>query len=65
MIAGGKHANYMRISIRERAERKKYHKQNYDRKSSERTFEEGEFLLVFPCKKNKLLNEWQGPFFIS
>ena len=32
----------------------------------ERKFEEGDFVLVFkPTEKNKLLNEWQGPFIVT
>ena len=47
---------------REKRAQKHYH----DRKVVERKFEVGDFVLVFrPTQKNKLLNEWQGPFIVT
>ena len=47
---------------REKRAQKHYH----DRKLVERKFEVGDFVLVFrPTQKNKLLNEWQGPFIVT
>ena len=38
----------------------------YDQKARERSFEVGSFILVFrPTLKNKLLNQWQGPYPIT
>ena len=47
---------------REERAQKHYH----DRKVVERKIEVGDFVLVFrPTQKNKLLNEWQGPFLVT
>ena len=44
---------------------KKIQKDGHDRKAVIRKFEVNDFVLVFkPTKRNKLLNEWHGPFII-
>ena len=50
---------------REKGEKVKQ-KEHYDKKAREHAFKVGSFILVFrPTLKNKLLNQWQGPFPIA
>ena len=56
----------VRESVEEQeVKQKAYQKQHYDKKAVDKSFKEGDFVLVFrPRKQNKLLNEWQGPYSI-
>lgn len=39
------------------------YKKNYDRKTSNRSFKVGDYVLIFlPTDSNKLLMQWKGPF---
>ena len=50
---------------REKGEKVKQ-KEQYDKRARERAFEVDDFVLVFrPTLKNKLINQWQGPFPIA
>ena len=54
------------IAREKEEEEKDNQKFYYDRKTTERKFTFGDYILVFrPRKTDKLLNEWQGPFIIT
>ena len=53
----------MKLAQEELMKKQIRYKKNYDKKTKDRLFNEGDrFLVMFPTNNNKLLMQWKGPY---